>query len=346
MLFRSDSALLPAEVAPPLFERPYLANTIFLGPDGLRAGWGLLIFLMLFMVLVTVASAVTALIFSHLHHALPAAGSMMNPGTVAFGEGLAAVVCILSTWIMAKIECRPFTAYGLAPARWLPRLLAGLAWGFGFLSLLVFVLHAAGLLAFDGRMLFGAAALRSGLAWSAGFFVVGFFEETFFRGYMQFTLARGLSGIYGWFGVPNRPALGFWTSAFLLSFGFGLVHKSNAGESPIGLLSAGLIGVIFCLSLWRTGSLWWAIGLHAAWDWSQSFLYGVADSGNVVAGRLFSTHPVGKVILSGGLTGPEGSIFILPTTLLIVAVIVLTLPPRTRRSREDAPHPSPALDLP
>jgi hypothetical protein len=84
--------------------------------------------------------------------------------------------------------------------------------------------------------------------------------------------------------------------------------------------------MMFCLVLWRTGSLWWAIGFHTTWDWGQSFLYGVADSGIMVQHHLLATHPVGKPLLSGGTTGPEGSIVILPIIILIVAVIVFTLP--------------------
>jgi len=258
-----------------------------------------------------------------------------------------AVLVLLCTWIMAKIERRPLACYGLAPARWLPRLLTGLAWGLAFLTLLVFALRAAGLLFFDGKTLSGAGAFRFGALWLLAFFAVGVFEEAFFRGYMLLTLSRGISGIFGSFGARHRRALGFWTAAVLLSFGFGFVHTSNAGESPIGLLSAGLIGLVFCLSLWRTGSLWWAIGLHTAWDWAESYLYGTADSGNVVAGHLLATHPVGKPILSGGLTGPEGSILILPIVLLIAIVVWITLPPDGLSCwfRDDPEHQT-ALDLP
>lgn len=85
-------------------------------------------------------------------------------------------------------------------------------------------------------------------------------------------------------------------------------------------------GTVFCLSLWRTGSLWWAIGFHASWDWAQSFLYGVADSGLIVQHHLLATHPVGKPILSGGATGPEGSIFILPVMAVVSCIIIFTLP--------------------
>jgi len=84
--------------------------------------------------------------------------------------------------------------------------------------------------------------------------------------------------------------------------------------------------MVFCFSLWRTGSLWWAIGFHASWDWGQSFLYGVADSGLMVQHHFLATHPVGKPLLSGGTTGPEGSIFIIAILVLASLIILLTLP--------------------
>ena len=152
-------------------------------------------------------------------------------------------------------------------------------------------------------------------------------EEYLTRGYLQYTLTRGLAGIYQWaFKTRHGTALGFWTSAAILSILFGLGHGKNPGESPIGLLSAGLAAMVFCFSLWRTGSLWWAIGFHASWDWAQSFLYGVADSGASFSHHLLATHPVGRSFLSGGTTGPEGSIFALPVLFLLALVIVFTLP--------------------
>ena len=46
----------------------------------------------------------------------------------------------------------------------------------------------------------------------------------------------------------------------------------------------------------------------------------------MVKGHLFSTHPVGRPFLSGGLTGPEGSVFLIPVLLTGVAAILITLP--------------------
>lgn len=191
---------------------------------------------------------------------------------------------------------------------------------------LVFTLWSTGLLVFDGRLLFGSnPPLRRALALTLphGRSHRGVLNP----GYLLFTLTRGLAGIYSWlFNTRHSKALGFWTGALCLSILFGLGHGNNPGESPIGLLSAGLASLFFYLGLWRTGSLWGAIWFHATWDWGQSFLFGVADSGLMVQHRLFVTHALGKPLISGGATGPEGSVFVLPILALISFIIIFTLP--------------------
>ena len=239
-------------------------------------------------------------------------------------------MALLVTWIMSKIERRPNSVYGFGDSRKVAHFFAGLLWGIVCLTLLVLTLLKIGLLVIDARMLSGSDILRYGFIWLIGFLLVGLLEEYLTRGYVQYTLTRGLAGFYQWaFKTGHSVALGFWSAAVIFSIVFGLGHTSNPGESPLGLLSAGMGGMVFCFSLWRTGSLWWAIGFHTSWDWAQSFLYGVADSGLMVQHRLFATHPVGKPILSGGTTGPEGSIFIVAILPIISLIILFTLP-RTR----------------
>lgn len=295
---------------------------IFFGADGLRAGWSLIIFIALIAGLTLALRPFFRKFLAEQTH---------NP-TIPLGlgllfESLQFLFVLIITWVMSKIERRPNSVYGLGGSRQLPHFFVGLGWGVTCLSLLVLTLWKTGLLVFDSRLLFGSDILRYGALWLLGFLFVGLFEEYFNRGYLQYTLTRGLAGFYRWaFKTRHSVALGFWTSALILSTQFGLGHGSNPGESPIGLLSAGLAGTVFCLSLWRTGSLWWAIGFHASWDWAQSFLYGVADSGLIVQHHLLTTHPVGKPILSGGATGPEGSIFILPVMAVVSCIIIFTLP--------------------
>ena len=305
--------------------KSFSIHEIFIGADGLRAGWSLIIFAVLLAALLK--GLMTIGEFMHLIPKDIATGAEISFRSGFFAECIPLFSVLLVTWIMSKIEKRPNSVYGLGGERRIPNFFAGMAWGVICLSLLVLTLSKTGLLQFDKRLLFGTEVLRYGLIWLVGFLLVGLLEEYLNRGYLLFTLTRGLAGIYSWlFKTRHSKALGFWTAALALSILFGLGHGKNPGESPIGLLSAGLGGLVFCLSLWRSGSLWWAIGFHTAWDWAQSFVYGVPDSGLMVQHHLFVTHPVGKVLLSGGTTGPEGSIFILPILALIVFIIAFTLP--------------------
>jgi hypothetical protein len=332
----NEAPIIPAEQIPAT--RPSTLRNIFIGADGLRAGWSLLIFIALFAAMMFAMNIIGHKLHPSANKSPSAAGTFSLTSSY-INESIPFAAALFLTWIMSKIERRPNSVYGLGGARKLPRFLAGLAWGVTCLSLLIFTLWKTGLLLIDSRLLFGAAAFRYGALWLIGFLLVGLLEEYLTRGYLQYTLARGLTSIYKWaFNTSHSAALGFWTAALIFSILFGLGHGSNPGESPIGLLSAGLASMVFCLSLWRTGSLWWAIGFHASWDWAQSFLYGVADSGTMVQHHLLATHPVGKPILSGGATGPEGSLFILAILSLIAVIILFTLPQTRHNSTQTLAH--------
>jgi membrane protease YdiL (CAAX protease family) len=150
-------------------------------------------------------------------------------------------------------------------------------------------------------------ALRGGDAWKwAGLFavvfvVVGIAEEFKYRGYILFTLSA---------------AIGFWPAAALVAALFSYRHFSNVGENWIGLLNAGLAGMVFAGLLRQSGSLWLAIGMHTGWDWAQTYFYGVPDSGLTLPNHLFDSRFTGSQLLTGGAVGPEGS---------VVCTVVLTL---------------------
>ena len=81
-----------------------------------------------------------------------------------------------------------------------------------------------------------------------------------------------------------------------------------------------------------TGSAWWAIGCHAAWDWAESYFYGTADSGLQAKGHFLTTSPVGSTLWSGGTDGPEGSLLVLGIILTMLAALLIY-----RRKRDSAP---------
>ena len=285
---------------PPIAHGP---RWIFFGEQGLRAGWSALLFIAIFMALgFVLGMAVKHL--THFHPPDPKAPS--SPTRALIGEFIPALLVLFASWIMARVEGRRLLNYGYAGRAKLSRFLWGCVWGFIALSVLVVTLWRTHLLAFDAGRLHGATAWKYALAWLAVFVVVAIFEESLLRGYLQYTLTRGV---------------GFWWGALLMSIVFGAIHGSNKGESPVGLFSAGAVGLVFCISLWYTGSLWWAIGFHASWDWAQSYFYGTPDSGLVTRGHLLTEHPVGPLLWSGGPTGPEGSLYIVPL-LLVMALLM------------------------
>lgn len=318
----SDPVLLPPEPAPN--PQPPTVRKVFVGQEGLRAGWSALLFILLFATVAFVAF----FSFQKLHWiSLPAKG--LSEISLSFGfinEGIQVFAVLLATWIMFKVEHQG-RSYGYGSAQKLRLFSMGLVSGLVLISLLVFTLWKGGFLVIEGRVIFGADVFRYGALWFVGFGFVGVFEESLMRGFLLFTLTRGFAALYRRiFKTCYNVALGFWTAAAILSIIFFLGHTTNPGESPVGLLSVFLAGMFFCLSIWRTGSLWWAIGMHAAWDWGQSFLFGVADSGIMVQHHLLATHPQGTPLFSGGTTGPEGSIFILGVLAVGSAVIIPFLP--------------------
>ncbi len=115
----------------------------------------------------------------------------------------------------------------------------------------------------------------------------------------------------------------FWYAAWATSTFFGFVHTSNNGENWIGIFAAAAIGFVFCVSVYVTGSAWWAIGCHAAWDWAETFFYGTADSGMAAKGHFLTTTPSGAALWSGGTDGPEGSLLVLPAIVLILAIVLV-----------------------
>jgi membrane protease YdiL (CAAX protease family) len=278
-------------------------SPVFYGPNGLRAGWRLLLFLAILSILFPAAAMLV-----RLFHA-PRMRDGITPGAARFGEGLPLLIVLLASWIMAQVERRGLAAYGL-PARFAfgARFWQGAIIGFLAISGLLGAIRMAGAFHLAGLALHGAELWKYGFLWAVVFLIVGLFEEFFFRGYALFTLTTGV---------------GFWPAALVLSGIFGYVHHGNPGETWVGAFAAGLVGLLFCLLLRRTGDLWLAIGFHASWDWGETYFYGVPDSGQVAVGHLFNASFSGPRWISGGTVGPEGSYFCV--ALLVVLFVAFSI---------------------
>jgi membrane protease YdiL (CAAX protease family) len=266
---------------------------VFFGQDGLRAGWRFLIFVVLFVGCVT-AIRLGFRQISPLRQLLEQAQSgTMTPSFELVFEPAVIAALFLVTFVMAKIEKRSFWSYGLPLTGAFGKLFwQGVIWGLAMESIETFAIYALHGFSFGSLALSGFTLVKYALLWAFAFVLVGNFEEFSFRGYAQFTLARGI---------------GFWPAAILLSALFGAVHLGNPGEGWIGALSVLVFSLFACFTLRRTGSLWFAIGLHAAGDYAETFIYSVPDSGMKATGHLLNSSFHGARWLTGGTIGPEGS---------------------------------------
>lgn len=288
-------------------------RTIFIGRDGIRAGWRLLIYLLMTtLILFVLGKAIgTALgLTGAVANGSPA--SELSPVVVLASEASLAIAALGAAGVMARIERRRFASYGLPRSEMFGGYFwQGVAWGLAAISTVISFIRVFHGYSFGSIALSASAVIKYAVVWGIVFLIVGLAEEFLFRGYTQFTLASGI---------------GFWPAAIVLSITFGAVHLFNKGEGPVGALSVVVIGLFFCLTLWRTASLWFAVGMHASFDFGETFLYSVPNSGLLASGHLSNASLHGPAWLTGGTVGPEGSIFSFATMAVLFVLFASVYP--------------------
>jgi hypothetical protein len=114
--------------------------------------------------------------------------------------------------------------------------------------------------------------------------------------------------------------MGFWPAALVLSLLFGGEHLSKPMENVPDIFNIMLLGLFMAYSVRRTGSIWFAIGFHAAFDFCALSFYGSPNTGNnglPLENHLLDTHIAGPAWLTGGPQGLEASWLVPPLTLLM-----------------------------
>jgi uncharacterized protein len=280
---------VPGKVSPPMPAPPEMRESplreVFVGPGGLRAGTRVLLYL-------AMAGAVLGLlgVITHFIEPYGRGKIWMNLAT----EIQLLLAATIPGFLIARFEKRPFGDYGLPSQHAFGSLFwKGMGWGILWITVLILMLRALGGFQFGTLALHGVRVFKFAAYYAVFFLAVGFFEEFLLRGYSQYALAKGID---------------FWPAAAVLSTGFGAIHAVNPGETRIGLVAAGLIGFFFCLTLRRTGNLWFAVGFHCSWDWGETYFYSVPDSGTMAPGHLLNSSFHGPAWLTGGPVGPEGSV--------------------------------------
>lgn len=286
-------------------------DAVLFGPYGLRAGWRIGMFCLLFITLFQ-------LLF-------PLARTLLSAGGAGSTAGLltSAVVVLgasmLAGWVMlAVVDRRPVGALGFAADPAAGRDSAvGFGAGAAMLGLAVVLLAMASMarwVADTGSGWEYVAALARSLAFFA---VAAAAEEALFRGYPFQALVQGI---------------GAWPAILASSALFAWGHANNPEVTAVALANIFIAGVMLAVAYLKTRSLWFATAVHLGWNWTMQSLLGFPVSGlKEFDTPLYDVRELGPDILTGGSFGPEAG---LVATLTIVAGTVWIW--RTPHLRESA----------
>jgi hypothetical protein len=317
-------------------------SRVFVGPNGLRAGWRFLCFVVLWMYLDHLKNLVVWYhVLKYKDHPL------WHPLDFFVWDGPELVVTLVTVFLMMKLVDRGRWSYrnyglGLEPKS-LSLLLEGLIWGFLTPTGLILLLYFARAVSFEGLALSGMLVVQFALFWFLVMILDGLHDQFLYRGYPLFTLGTGI---------------GFWPAAVLLSILFGGLQQYLISHTTtfVHLLNASLLFLFSCLTFRRTGSLWFAVGFQAMFEFSALALYGsphIANKGKSVYGHLLNVTFHGSPWLTGGKAGIDASILVLPALATLFIIFArrhkdaVFMPERERTSEQHArgaPGPDPALE--
>ena len=128
---------------------------------------------------------------------------------------------------------------------------------------------------------------------------------------------------------------GTWIAILISSAFFGAAHAFNPGATVTSSVAIALeAGVLLAAAYVFTGRLWFPIGLHAGWNFSEGSLYGLSVSGFTAKNALTQGTLKGPAILTGAAFGPEASII---AVLLCFAIAILLLGRAAKTGRIQPP---------
>src|SRR5262249_31479593 len=145
---------------------PSLARRLFLNPQGIRAGWRLLVYLLMALGMALALGFILQL--SHAHGPASLWAQVAQEGTLV----LAAIVPAL---VMARIEKRHFGDYGLPGRQAFGKLFwIGGLWGLLAITVLLVAIRGLHGFYFGHLALHGVRVLKFAVFWGFFFLLVGF----------------------------------------------------------------------------------------------------------------------------------------------------------------------------
>jgi membrane protease YdiL (CAAX protease family) len=271
-----------------------------IGPDGkLRYLWRAAIFFALINWVVPFASDPA---FRYISARFPL-GDGLNAANIAMQECEELVVALICTSIFALYERRRVDSYGLPADRAFgTRTWEGALIGSAMAGAVAAGMYLLGGMQVHGFATSGNALALSAVAWLGANICIGVAEEMWYRSYLLQTLWK---------------SIGFWPASIVIALIFAADHYFfKAGENIWDVITLVSLSLMLCYSVLRTGTLWFAVGFHIAFDYAQLFIIGTPNGARVPQGALLDASFHGPAWLTGGELGTEASFLMYPIIAL------------------------------
>lgn len=134
------------------------------------------------------------------------------------------------------------------------------------------------------------------------------FEEILFRGILYRIMEEKLGTI---------------VALISSSLIFGFMHILNPGSSIFSSLAISIeAGFLLGMAYVYTRNLWFPIGIHYAWNFFQSGIFGVPTSGSVSNKSFIIANINGSELLTGGSFGPEASVQAVVLCAIVASILM------------------------
>ena len=239
----------------------------------LKAGWRILAFMVLFVVITMTGMMTVRAIL----------GSLPKLSVLQFS--ILATTATLAVIIARKyLDKKSFVSLGLKFDRFaILDIISGVINSAIVMTVVYFMMLWSNLIEFNGLSWWGdevtasagfsMAVLPIALTVAYKLTVVAWWEEIVFRGYFLQNLIAGM---------------GLKWAIIISSLVFGITHGINPDATVLGSLLIALLTPQLIYAYLKTGQLWLPIGLHLGWNFFQASVFGFASSGQVGFRRAIS----------------------------------------------------------
>ena len=226
-----------------------------------------------------------------------------------FSLFLQLVLLIAAVIFCRFVEKRSVASMGFRRGQIIPEYLKGLFAGAVMMTVVVMLIRLSGAAVFEGWRRFSVPTV---IFYFIGYMIFGLAEEALIHGFFMTSSAKSSSLAY---------------SLIMSSVLFSFTNSMNSGASVLCSVNVFMLGLFSGLCVMRRGNLWGMGAFHAAWNFTQSVIFGFGMSSESSRTSIMKfTGIEGYDSLNGGIYGLGGGLIVTLVLFLAIGAVLISKP--------------------